>query len=223
MKHASDETLKAKIHKTCHDVGRALKLWDGAFSDIHVIDPSDEHCNNTQKERIDMAMAQIRAMGFSITPKMHGMENHVVNQMRTIPGGIGRLMEHWIEQYHQIGHRFDMSYCRVRSLKGQAEIRSRAEKRGSNPHVQMKKKLLDDKYTQKKRKRSALANEEKQLQVKRERREVDAISDICAHDDSLNLCALFSEGDEKLDDLDELEELEEIDGLDAAIFGEAST
>jgi hypothetical protein len=221
LKHASDETLKAKIHKTCHDVGRALKLWDGAFSDIHIIDPSDEHCNNTQK-RIDMAMAQIRAMGFSITPKMHGMEKHVVNQMRTIPGGIGRLMEHWIEQYHQIGHRFDMSYCRVGSLKGQAEIRSRAEKRESNPQVQMKKKLLEDKYTQKKRKRSALANDEKQLQVKRERREVDAISDICAHDDLLNLCALFSEGDEKLNDLDELEELEEIEGLDAAIFGEAS-
>jgi hypothetical protein len=216
LKHASDETLKAKIHTTCHDVGRALKLWDGAFSDIHVIDPSDEHCNNTQK-RIDLAMAQIRAMGFSITPKMHGMEKHVVNQMRTIAGGIGRLMEHWIEQYHQIGHRFDMSYCRVGSLKGQAEIRSRAEKRGSNPRVQMKMKLLNDKYTQKKRKRSALANDEKQLQLKRERREVDAISDILgAHDDSLN--------NEKLDeDLDELEELEEIKELDVAIFGEAST
>ena len=208
--------MKAKIHTTCHDVGRALKLWDGAFSDIHVIDPSDEHCNNTQK-RIDLAMAQIRAMDFSITPKMHGMEKHVVNQMRTIAGGIGRLMEHWIEQYHQIGHRFDMSYCRVGSLKGQAEIRSRAEKRGSNPRVQMKMKLLNDKYTQKKRKRSALANDEKQLQLKRERREVDAISDILgAHDDSLN--------NEKLDeDLDELEELEEIKELDVAIFGEAST
>jgi len=31
------------------------------------------------------------------------MESHVVRQMRTTPGGIGMLMEHWIEQYHQIG------------------------------------------------------------------------------------------------------------------------
>ena len=221
LKHASNETVVEKIHKTCHDVGLALKLWDGAFSYIHAIDPSEEHCNNTQK-RIDMAMAQIRAMGFSITPKMHGMEKHVVNQMRTIPGGIGRLMEHWIEQYHQVGHRFDMAYCRVGSLKGQAEIRARAEKRGSNPRVQMKKKLLDDTFTKKKRKRSAIANDEKALQVKRERREIAAITDICAHEYSPNKCDLVVDGNEKLDDLEELGELEELEELEASIFGEAS-
>jgi hypothetical protein len=99
--------------------------------------------------------------------------NHVVNQMRTIPGGISRLMEHWIEQYHQVGHRFDMAYCRVGSLKGQAEIRARAEKRGSNPRVQMKKKLLDNTFTKKKRKRSAIANDEKALQVIRNCHMVD--------------------------------------------------
>ncbi len=44
-------------------------------------------------------MVHIRSMGYSITPKMHGMESHVLTQMRTIPGGIGKLMEHWIEQY----------------------------------------------------------------------------------------------------------------------------
>ena len=79
-----------------------MKLWDGVFSAIHSPNPTVEHCIETQ-EQIDEAMSRIRSMGFSVTPKMHGMESHVVRQMRTIPGGIGKIMEHWIEQYHQTG------------------------------------------------------------------------------------------------------------------------
>ena len=43
----------------------------------------------------------------SITPKAHGMEDHVVNQMRRIRGGIMRMIEHWVERYHQIGYKYD--------------------------------------------------------------------------------------------------------------------
>jgi hypothetical protein len=91
-----------------------------------------QHCMETQ-ELIDKAMAHIRSMGFSVTPKLHGMESHVVTQMRTIPGGIGKLMEHWIKQYHQTGVRFDLAYCRVGSLVGQAAIRQ-AQKREPTTH-----------------------------------------------------------------------------------------
>ncbi len=105
------------VNKICDDVGLALKLWDGAFSAIHLSNPTVEYCIETQ-EQIDKSMAHIRSMGYSITPKMHGMESHAVTQMRTILGGIGKLMEHWIEQYH----RFDMAYCCVGSLSGQAAI-----------------------------------------------------------------------------------------------------
>jgi hypothetical protein len=112
LEHAINSGIAEKVNNTCNDICLALKLWDGAFSDIHTPNPSVEHCQATQN-RIDKAMAHIRSMGFSITPKMHGMEKHVVTQMQTIPGGIGKLMEHWIEQYHQIGYRFDLAYCRV--------------------------------------------------------------------------------------------------------------
>jgi hypothetical protein len=98
-------------------------------------------------------------MGFSITPKMHGMEKHVVPQMQTIPGGTGKLMEHWIEQYHQIGHRFDMAYCRVGSLRGQAAICSSVDKRGRNPRVQMNEQFLLEKFVGRKKK------DQKQLQT----------------------------------------------------------
>ena len=100
-------------------------------------------------------MAHIRLMGFNITPKMHGMEKLVVTQMQTIPGGIGKLMEHWIEQYHQTGHRFDLAHCRVGSLSCQAAICSSVEKIGRNPQVQMNKQFLLEKIIGKKRKRSA--------------------------------------------------------------------
>jgi len=96
------------------------------------------------QERIDKdkAMVHIRSMGFSRTPKLLGMESHVMTQMRNIPGGIRKLMDHLIEQYHQTSFRFDLAYCRVGSLMEQAAIRSSAETRAHNPRVQLNKMLL---------------------------------------------------------------------------------
>ena len=103
LSDAEKEELLDKVHKMCNDVGMGLKLWDGALADIHVNDYEKDHCRKTQ-DKIDKAMAHMRGMGIRITPEMHGMEMHVLNQMRDIPGGIGRMMEHWIEQYHQTGY-----------------------------------------------------------------------------------------------------------------------
>jgi hypothetical protein len=97
------------VSKIFDNVGLAFKLWDGAFSAIHLSNPTIEHCIETQ-EQIDKAMVCIRSMGYSITQQMHGMESHVTTQMRTIQGVIGKLMKHWIEQYHQTGFRFDLAY-----------------------------------------------------------------------------------------------------------------
>ncbi len=80
------------------------------------------------------------------------MEMHVITQMQTIPGGIGKLMEHWIEQYHQTRHRFDLAYCCVGTLSGQAAIHSSVKKRGRNPRVQMNKQFLQEKLIGRKKK-----------------------------------------------------------------------
>ncbi len=59
LEHVTTNSGKAdKIHQTCDDICHALKLWDGVFSDIHMPNPSVEHCQSTQK-RIDQAMAHI--------------------------------------------------------------------------------------------------------------------------------------------------------------------
>ena len=108
------------------------------------------------------------------------MESHVVRQMRTIRGGIGKLMEHWIEQYHQTGFRFDLAYCCVGSLVGQAAIRSSAEKRAHNPRVQLNKMLLQKIFVGiRVRQSAAIESEEKKIQIKHERRE-NALTEMSA-------------------------------------------
>ena len=79
---------------------------------------------------------------------------------------------HWVEQYHQVGYRYDLSYCRAGTLDNQAAIRARAEKRARHPRVRMNKLLLAKKYQNiRKKKASALENEDLRVKVKQERRE----------------------------------------------------
>ena len=119
-------------------------------------------------------------------------------------------MEHWIEQHHQTGHRFDLAYCRFGSLSGQAAIRSSVEKRGCNPQGQMNKQFLLEKFVGRKRKRSAaVANDEKKILIKQERRE-EALAEIHVTVESKKIEAILQklEVQEDLDELDELAESE---------------
>ena len=101
----SDKT-KSIVKLFCNDVKLFLVLWDDAFAAVHKSDPSKEDCNDAQA-KIDLEISQLRRMCMSVTPKGHGMEDHVVRQMRQAPGGIVRLIEHWVERYHQIGFKYD--------------------------------------------------------------------------------------------------------------------
>jgi len=67
LERTSNSDKDVIINKVCDD---AFKLWDGVFSAIHSPSPTVEHCMETQ-ERIDKAMAHIRSMGFSVTPKQY--------------------------------------------------------------------------------------------------------------------------------------------------------
>ncbi len=59
-----------------------------------------------EQKFIGFVVDVMRDMGFSVSPKVCGMEGHVVKQMRAIRGGIGELIEYWIEQYHQTGFKY---------------------------------------------------------------------------------------------------------------------
>jgi len=122
------------IGKLCKDCEEYLSLWDAAFSFVHEDNPSDDHCDKTQ-ERIDLAMNKHRELGFNVTPKTHGMEKHVVDQMRRVKGGIKKLIQHWVEHYHQVGHRYDIKWGNQKNEKLKAEIRGRREHTASHPEV----------------------------------------------------------------------------------------
>ena len=107
-----------EIVKLCEDVKKALVLWGDVFSRANTKYESldddwvKNHCDETEKA-VKQAMYQMKQMGFSITPKLYGLEDHLVYQMRTIPGGIAQLIEHWVEQYHQEATEMERLWCSV--------------------------------------------------------------------------------------------------------------
>ena len=124
-------------------------------------------------------------------------------QVLNIKGGITRLIEHWVEQYHQIGRRYDLSYCRAGSLEKQAEIRSKLERRRRHPRVKMSKKRIQDVE------KNCLHDQTKQLEraaVKKEKRE-KALEEVKVKLEKM--CA--EEAYEVLADIDLVIDLEEIE------------
>ena len=87
------------------------------------------------KDDIRQAMAATRSLELSITLKMHGTEDHPYKQMRDIPGGIGRLMEYWIEKFHQDESAMDHIHRHTRGARELAEARVRKETSWNNPEV----------------------------------------------------------------------------------------
>ncbi len=81
-----------------------------------------------QSNSLGISLDVMRDMGFSITPKVHGMEDHVVKQMRAIRGGIRELIEYWIEQYHQKGFKYDIKYKHMAGEHEKAVVRPKREK-----------------------------------------------------------------------------------------------
>lgn len=129
--HKREHTTEDDIVHLCDEVRTALVLWDDVFSKANTRYETtnmvwvNKHCDDTETS-IKQAMYEMRKMGFSITPKMHGLECHLVHLMRTIPGGIHHLIEHWLEQYHQKGAEMDKMWV-GHTYEHQAEFRVRRE------------------------------------------------------------------------------------------------
>ena len=52
---------------------------------------------------IGKGMKLVRDMGLSVTPKLHGLEIHLVGPMGMYPVIIALFMEQWLEQYTYAG------------------------------------------------------------------------------------------------------------------------
>ncbi len=111
------------------------------MSEAQKLDPIDHNLHRT-KQFIGFAVDVVRCIGFSITPKVHGMENHVVKQMRAIRGGIGELIVYWNEQYHQTGFIYDIKYKHMPGECEKAVVRVKREKISMNQGVVEAKEIV---------------------------------------------------------------------------------
>ena len=161
---------KEDIENLCDDHELLLTLWDGALSEVQIKDPTEANFERAQWF-IKCAMEVMRDMGFSVTPKAHGMEKHVVAQMRNIRGGIGELIEYWIEQYHQVGFKYDMKYRNMSSDFEKAVVRAKREKISMNPGVVKANEVRVDKFEGKRKKPDKnIDNNDKKKKIKIDRR-----------------------------------------------------
>ena len=126
--------------------------------------------------------------------------------MLFVEGGIAKLIEHWVEQYHQVGCCYDLSYCWLGLLKKQAEIHSRMEKRARHPRVKMDKKSLEDIRKSRKTRRT----KQQERAVKKKEKQEKAVEEV-----KLKLENMSAEEAIKLmDTIEVLIDLEEIQQLE---------
>ena len=122
-KNANDECIMTDeaINELCDNMATLLILWDGALACLHTRKPTEEDYLLAQKF-IDQAMKLTRELGYSVTPKYHGAEAHIVQQMRDTMGGLYEFDESWMEQYHQTGYTFDMNLRNQHSEMRKAKV-----------------------------------------------------------------------------------------------------
>jgi len=170
IENKSSECTKtpADISKLCDDVARVLILWDGALAELHTKDPKEKDFVKAQGF-MNKALKVMRSLELSITVKGHGGEVHLVDQMRSVKGGLFEFDESWTEQYHQVGYDFDMRLRNMGSEKRKAGVRAANERRTSRPEAQAAMKKL--KRLKRGKRKATMAKESEARKTKLERRE----------------------------------------------------
>ncbi|EJK52479.1 hypothetical protein THAOC_28237 [Thalassiosira oceanica] len=108
---------KEEIEAKCGKYSKLLTSWNAVLSEVHKEEPEEEDFVRTAK-LVGIALKLHRGMGLSITPKGHDVEDHLVKQMRAVPGGLFDFDESWGEQLHQSGSSNDQ---RLRNQKSEAK------------------------------------------------------------------------------------------------------
>jgi len=123
------------INELCNNMATLLILWDGALACLHARKPTEEDYLLAQKF-VDQAMKLTRELGYSVTPKYHGAEAHIVQQMRDTMGGLYEFDESWMEQYHQTGYTFDMNLRSQSNEMRKAKVIAANNRRVGHHHTQ---------------------------------------------------------------------------------------
>lgn len=97
--------------------------------------PTKEDKDEAEKA-IGEAVEKHRAMGLSITPKVHLIEDHAIVQYRTYPDGLALLIEEFVEQNHQKGRQVEEQFKRINNLDKQANCKAKELRARANAKIQ---------------------------------------------------------------------------------------
>ena len=148
---------------------------DVVFSKLCIIDPIEEDI-----EEMKMAIHGLekvwRELDLTITPKMHILTNHTIDQVIRF-GGIADKVEDFVEKYHQTGKRLDHLVARMNSrcFRQQELVKIRRQWISNDPSVE--KRIVMIRQNQKSRIESMSipclnSNKKQKTSIKHEKREL---------------------------------------------------
>ena len=131
------------IRALCDDCANLLHTIDAIYSKFlkWYMEWDDEAkvAASELKVLIKSALKQARALGISITPKWHLLEDHILDQhiwlVKNGWGGIIWLDESFVERAHQEGVKEDRRTHGIKGYEAQQTAQLKAEERASNPSV----------------------------------------------------------------------------------------
>ena len=136
----TDDDIK-ELCKACSNLLHTLDATCSRFLKWHM--KWDDEAKKAVRELealIASALKQARAIGVSMTPKWHLLEDHILDQhiwlVKNGWGGIYWLDESFVERAHQEGVKEDRRTQGVKGHEAQQTAQFKAEERASNPKVE---------------------------------------------------------------------------------------
>ena len=117
-KRDDSELSDEDISKLCGDCATVLTLFDDYFRILRT-GTKDDEARATDARRL--ALAKLREMELSVTPKVHLLERHAVEQMCKFKGGLKHVLEDWVEKFHQTAYLLEDNIKRLSCLEKRAD------------------------------------------------------------------------------------------------------
>ena len=146
-------------------------LFDGLFSKARTPsgEATEELCDLTERY-VRAVMVKWRDLRLSTDMlKIHGIEDHLVKQMRDFDG-IGCFLEDFVEQAHQFGMRDEKRTANMTDKKRKYTSHSKSEVASLNPEVIAHKKVVSQKSKRNMRRWKGVERREVKQIVKEENR-----------------------------------------------------
>ena len=156
-----------QIIEYCNEFAQTLRIWDAVFACCQRSNPQSSDIEELGR-LTEFGMKKVRELQMSVTPKLHGTEKHLKQQVRDIPL-FRKVFEYWMEKYHQDGVKFDIMHRHSKSMEELARMRITRDAINRLPEV---KQLIEEKrkdHTGTKRKVTTENEAAKRLEKQRRR------------------------------------------------------